>query len=134
MCRYRQRAQVLSTIHKDQPGHPVTRAVYWISYLLRHNGASHLRSSVYSVPTYQYFLLDVVLAMGLGFALIGYILMRIGRLLRSKFGGQGSGAATVAGDSDDTDSNLANGHCHSNGVANGKHKRNGALRNEKKTK
>ena len=80
VCRYRQRAQVLSTIHKDQPGHPVTRAVYWISYLLRHNGASHLRSSVYSVPTYQYFLLDVVLAMGLGFALIGYILMRIGRL------------------------------------------------------
>uniref|UniRef100_A0AAZ3Q8I3 UDP-glucuronosyltransferase n=1 Tax=Oncorhynchus tshawytscha TaxID=74940 RepID=A0AAZ3Q8I3_ONCTS len=117
--KYRQRAQVLSSIHKDQPGHPVTRAVYWINYILRHHGANHLRSSVYTVPTYQYFLLDVVLVVGAGLALIGYLFYRIG-------------VTHGLGDGDD----KANGHCHSNGaVSNGKHKRNGApVKNDKKMK
>uniref|UniRef100_A0AAZ3Q5F1 Glucuronosyltransferase n=1 Tax=Oncorhynchus tshawytscha TaxID=74940 RepID=A0AAZ3Q5F1_ONCTS len=132
--KYRQRAQVLSSIHKDQPGHPVTRAVYWINYILRHHGANHLRSSVYTVPTYQYFLLDVVLVVGAGLALIGYLFYRIAGLLRSKVKVQerGEGVTHGLGDGDD----KANGHCHSNGaVSNGKHKRNGApVKNDKKMK
>ncbi|KAL1023952.1 hypothetical protein UPYG_G00049470 [Umbra pygmaea] len=132
--RYRQRAQVLSSIHKDQPGHPVTRAVYWISYILRHHGASHLRSSVYNVPTYQYFLLDVVLVMGAGLALVGYLCYRITGLLRSKFAGQGQ--VNEATHADRGTDEKANGHCHSNGVvANGKHKGNGVtMKNDKKIK
>ncbi|XP_045567476.1 2-hydroxyacylsphingosine 1-beta-galactosyltransferase-like, partial [Salmo salar] len=131
--RYRQRAQVLSSIHKDQPGHPVTRAVYWINYILRHHGASHLRSSVYTVPTYQYFLLDVVLVVGAGLALIGYLFYRIAGLLRSKVKVQEQGGEVTHGDGGD---DKANGHCHSNGaVANGKHKRNGSpVKNDKKMK
>lgn len=128
--RYRQRALLLSNIHKDQPGHPVTRAVYWISYLLRHQGASHLRSAVHSVPTYQYFLLDVVLVLGAGSALIGFALYRAGRWLRSKFVGKKVLGEVTGGDGP----RVANGHCHSNGVVNGKHKGNGSLRNEKKFK
>ncbi|XP_052368484.1 2-hydroxyacylsphingosine 1-beta-galactosyltransferase-like, partial [Oncorhynchus keta] len=129
--KYRQRAQVLSSIHKDQPGHPVTRAVYWINYILRHHGANHLRSSVYTVPTYQYFLLDVVLVVGAGLALIAYLFYRIAGLLRSRLRFR-SGGEVTHGDGDD----KANGHCHSNGaVANGKHKRNGAsVKNDKKMK
>lgn len=131
--RYRQRAQVLSSIHKDQPGHPVTRAVYWINYILRHHGANHLRSSVYTVPTYQYFLLDVVLVVGAGLALIGYLFYRIAGLLRSKVKVQEQGGEVTQGDGGD---DKANGHCHSNGaVANGKHKRNGSpVKNDKKMK
>ncbi|XP_056136104.1 2-hydroxyacylsphingosine 1-beta-galactosyltransferase isoform X1 [Lampris incognitus] len=123
--RYRQKARLLSTIHKDQPGHPVTRAVYWISYILRHRGADHLRSSVYEVSTYQYFLLDVVLTMVALLALFGFAVYRIGQLLRSKVNSQRGVESTE-------DDNMANGHCHSDSMANGKHKRNGSLRKEKK--
>ncbi|XP_029012753.1 2-hydroxyacylsphingosine 1-beta-galactosyltransferase [Betta splendens] len=119
--RYRQQARLLSNIHKDQPGHPVTRAVYWINYILRHHGANHLRSAVYSVSLYQYFLLDVVATVGAALALAGFALRRLVRSLRGSAGRRSS-----------ADGGVANGHCHSESVANGKHKRNGSLKNEKK--
>lgn len=127
LSRYRQRALTLSSIHKDQPGHPVTRAVYWISYVLRHNGASHLRSAVYEVSPYQYFLLDVIFTVVAALALSVFALRRCARWLRGKAGDQSRGGA-FTGD----DGNLANGHCHSESMANGKHKRNGSLKSEKK--
>lgn len=125
--RYRQQARLLSTIHKDQPGHPVTRAVYWISYLLRHNGANHLRSAVYEVSPYQYFLLDVIFTIGAVLAMIVFALRRLGRLLRAKFGDQNRGSGATR-----DDGSMVNGHCHSESMSNGKHKRNGSLKNEKK--
>ncbi|GAA6085217.1 2-hydroxyacylsphingosine 1-beta-galactosyltransferase [Tachysurus ichikawai] len=110
--RYREKALKLSEIHKDQPGHPVTRAVYWINYILRHHGAEHLRSAVYGVPVYQYFLLDVAAALVAALFLICYCVYWIVRLARSCLRRR---MAVVE---------KANGHCH-NGIANGKHKRNG---------
>ncbi|MCJ8749230.1 hypothetical protein PDJAM_G00174020 [Pangasius djambal] len=120
--RYREKALKLSEIHKDQPGHPVTRAVYWIGYILRHRGAEHLRSAVYSVPVYQYFLLDVAAVLGAGLFLICYCIYWIVRLVRSCLRRR---RASVE---------KANGHCH-NGIANGKHKRNGHVKSlDKKLK
>ncbi|XP_053475142.1 2-hydroxyacylsphingosine 1-beta-galactosyltransferase [Ictalurus furcatus] len=120
--RYREKALKLSEIHKDQPGHPVTRAVYWISYILRHRGAEHLRSAVYNVPVYQYFLLDVATVLGAGLFLICYCVYWIVRLVRSCLRRR---KASVE---------KANGHCH-NGIANGKHKRNGHVKSlDKKLK
>uniref|UniRef100_G1KLR2 2-hydroxyacylsphingosine 1-beta-galactosyltransferase n=1 Tax=Anolis carolinensis TaxID=28377 RepID=G1KLR2_ANOCA len=78
---YRRQAQKLSEIHKDQPGHPVNRTVYWINYILRHNGAQHLRAAVYTVSSYQYFLLDVAIVVLLGTALFCYILARIAKFV-----------------------------------------------------
>ncbi|XP_063075911.1 2-hydroxyacylsphingosine 1-beta-galactosyltransferase [Engraulis encrasicolus] len=122
--KYRERARMLSNIHKDQPGHPVSRAVYWINYILRHHGAPHLHSSVYNISTYQYFLLDVVVVMATALLLIGFCLYRIGRAMRARFG-KGAGAEVFA---------KENGHCH-NGVPNGKLKRNGHIKsNDKKLK
>ncbi|KAE8300176.1 2-hydroxyacylsphingosine 1-beta-galactosyltransferase [Larimichthys crocea] len=125
--RYRQQARLLSNIHKDQPGHPVSRAVYWISYILRHHGANHLRSAVYEVSPYQYFLVDVIVTVGAALALSSFILRRLVRMLRGKVGDQSRGGGVTR-----DDGNMANGHCHSESVANGKHKRNGSLKNEKK--
>ncbi|TSO98568.1 2-hydroxyacylsphingosine 1-beta-galactosyltransferase [Bagarius yarrelli] len=120
--RYREKALKLSEIHKDQPGHPVTRAVYWISYILRHRGAEHLRSAVYTVPVYQYFLLDVAAILLVGFLLVCYCTYCIVRLIRSCLWRR-----TVSEE-------KANGHCH-NGIANGKHKRNGHVKSlDKKLK
>ncbi|XP_062243682.1 2-hydroxyacylsphingosine 1-beta-galactosyltransferase-like [Platichthys flesus] len=125
--RYRQQARRLSNIHKDQPGHPVTRAAYWISYLIRHNGASHLRSAVYEVSPYQYFLLDVIVTVAAALALSVYALKKVARLLRGKVEDQGRGGGNTR-----DDASMANGHCHKESLANGKHKRNGSLKTEKK--
>ncbi|XP_041119020.1 2-hydroxyacylsphingosine 1-beta-galactosyltransferase-like isoform X2 [Polyodon spathula] len=118
--RYRQEAQLLSQIHKDQPGHPVSRTVYWINYILRYNGAKHLHSAVSSIPSYQYFLLDVALVMLVGALLILYTLTRIVKMI----------AASVWSSAVQS---KANGHCH-NGIPNGKHRRNGHIKHDKKVK
>uniref|UniRef100_A0A3P9LJG6 2-hydroxyacylsphingosine 1-beta-galactosyltransferase n=1 Tax=Oryzias latipes TaxID=8090 RepID=A0A3P9LJG6_ORYLA len=125
--RYRQQARLLSNIHKDQPGHPVSRAVYWISYILRHKGANHLRSAVYEVSPYQYFLLDVVFTLAVAIALTVFALRGLVRLLRGKSVDHARGGAIR------DDSSMTNGHCHRGSIANGKHSSNGSLKNEKKT-
>lgn len=125
--RYSRQAQLLSKIHKDQPGHPVTRAVYWINYMLRHNGASHLRSAVYDVSLIQYFLLDVIFTLGAGVALTIFALRQLIRLLKGKGRDHYKGVEITR-----DDGTLANGHCNSESMANGKHKGNGSLKNEKK--
>lgn len=116
---YRQRAQRLSEIHKDQPGHPVNRTVYWINYILRHNGAQHLRAAVYSISLYQYFLLDIAFVVLVGAALFYYILAKLTKFIRkqSKHIWSNDEHSTV------------NGH-YQNGIPNGKHRRNGHIKHE----
>lgn len=124
--KYREQARLLSTIHKDQPGHPVTRAVYWICYILRHKGANHLRAAVYDVSVYQYFLLDVVLSVGVAVTLLIVALSRLNRLVRGKAKDVQRREAVASS------ANMMNGHCHSESLANGKHKFNGSIKSEKK--
>lgn len=38
---------------------PMDRAIYWVEYVLRHNGVSHLRSSCVPLNFTQYFSIDV---------------------------------------------------------------------------
>ncbi|XP_044284820.1 2-hydroxyacylsphingosine 1-beta-galactosyltransferase [Varanus komodoensis] len=120
---YRQQAQKLSEIHKDQPGHPVDRTVYWINYILRHNGAQHLRAAVYRVSFYQYFLLDIAAAVLLGTALLCCVLVRIAKFIckQSKHLWSTDEHTTI------------NGH-YQNGIPNGKYRRNGHIKHEKKVK
>lgn len=96
----------------------MSRAVYWIDYMLRHNGAAHLRSAVYDVSLVQYFLLDVILALVAAASLVVLAARRCTHLLRGKGGAEGGA--------------LANGHCQGESLANGKHRGNGALKSEKK--
>lgn len=117
---YKQRAEQLSQIHKDQPEHPVSRTVYWINYVLRYSGAQHLRAAVYNVRFYQYYLLDalllvtiiIVVAYKIGFLIVSLIANRFSsKLLHSN----------------------TNGYCN-NGISNGKHRKNGHIKHEKKVK
>ncbi|XP_045120213.1 UDP-glycosyltransferase UGT5-like [Portunus trituberculatus] len=48
-----------STIIRDQPMSPGDWATYWIEYVLRHQGAHHLRSPVVDIPWYQLYNVDV---------------------------------------------------------------------------
>jgi hypothetical protein len=43
----------------DQPEHPLARAVWWIEYMARHQGADHLRPASRDLEWFQVYLLDV---------------------------------------------------------------------------
>lgn len=49
-----------SRIMHDKPMKPLERAVFWVEYVLRNNGAYHFRSNALDLQWYQYLLLDVV--------------------------------------------------------------------------
>ncbi|XP_065368288.1 UDP-glucosyltransferase 2-like [Calliphora vicina] len=63
-------AKTLSHIFRDQQNTPMERAVYWIEYVLRHNGAAHLRNMGQSLLWWQFYSIDVIIAMLFLFALI----------------------------------------------------------------
>ncbi|CAG2059353.1 unnamed protein product, partial [Timema podura] len=43
--RYSSKARQISQVFRNQPQTPMERAVFWTEYVLRHNGAAHMRSS-----------------------------------------------------------------------------------------
>lgn len=59
-CRYRGRIKEIASIIRDQPMTGLERAIWWTEYVIRHKGASHLKSPLAGMPWYQYFLLDVL--------------------------------------------------------------------------
>ncbi|KAK4877712.1 hypothetical protein RN001_010218 [Aquatica leii] len=59
--KYAQIAKQRSKIMHDEPMKPLDKAMFWIEYVIRHKGASHLRSPTLKLTWYQYFLLDVFL-------------------------------------------------------------------------
>jgi len=38
---------------------PMDRAIYWVEYVLRHNGSSHLKSNSIALNNTQYFSIDI---------------------------------------------------------------------------
>ena len=50
----------VSELYKDRPMSAMDTSIYWIEYVIRHKGASHLRSAAVHLPLYQYLLLDVI--------------------------------------------------------------------------
>ncbi|XP_031349003.1 UDP-glucuronosyltransferase 2B15-like isoform X2 [Photinus pyralis] len=59
---YSRNVKQRSKIMHDQPMRPLDTAIYWIEYVIRYQGADHLKSVARSLSWYQYFLLDVILA------------------------------------------------------------------------
>lgn len=59
----------------------VKKAVWWTEYVLRHNGAQHLKGPSYQMPLYQYFLLDIIGFMLLVFLILIIILIKLQRLI-----------------------------------------------------
>nr|XP_032825036.1 2-hydroxyacylsphingosine 1-beta-galactosyltransferase isoform X1 [Petromyzon marinus] len=109
---YRERAQVLSHIHRDYPEHPVNRTVYWVEYVIRHGGAPHLRARLYAFSTPTYWLLDVALL----FAVAVYACYRLGSwalsvCCRRRWRQQAQRSHAAPGQ------RAANGARHTNGVA-----------------
>ncbi|XP_062327945.1 UDP-glucuronosyltransferase 2A2-like [Osmerus eperlanus] len=57
---YRLNMQRLSRLHRDQPMKPLDSALFWIEFVMRHKGASHLRTESYKMPWYVYHSIDVM--------------------------------------------------------------------------
>ncbi|XP_067104640.1 UDP-glucuronosyltransferase 2B13-like [Osmerus mordax] len=57
---YRLNMQKLSRLHRDQPMKPLDSALFWIEFVMRHKGASHLRTESYKMPWYIYHSIDVM--------------------------------------------------------------------------
>ncbi|XP_065332904.1 uncharacterized protein LOC135934835 [Cloeon dipterum] len=65
-------AQELKTRVRDQPESPLDRAVFWTEYVLRHNGAPHLRTAATDMSWWQVHLIDVY---GAIFAVLSTVLI-----------------------------------------------------------
>ncbi|XP_033181643.1 UDP-glucuronosyltransferase 1-2-like [Mastacembelus armatus] len=57
---YRRNMKRLSELHRDKPMHPLDTAVYWIEFVMRHKGASHLRTESFKMRWYAYYSVDVL--------------------------------------------------------------------------
>jgi len=79
---YKENVMKLSSIFRDQPDKALDRAVFWVEYVLRHQGAVHLRSAARDLNFFQYHSLDVL---GLIFGVLGLVLYIIFATIRFIF-------------------------------------------------
>lgn len=70
---FRKNAQDVSRRFKDKPQTPMDTAVYWIEYVIRNSGASHMRSPILDLNWYEYLLIDVAAILIIGALLAGII-------------------------------------------------------------
>ncbi|XP_017492768.1 PREDICTED: UDP-glucuronosyltransferase 2B15-like [Rhagoletis zephyria] len=88
--KYRDTAKRFSRIFRDRPMGPRETLIYWIDYVIRHNGARHLRAAGMDLKWYQFYLLDVatlvVIAVLVAFAVSVFTIRWILRKIR---GGKG---------------------------------------------
>ncbi|XP_056896058.1 UDP-glucuronosyltransferase 2B31-like [Takifugu flavidus] len=70
---YKEKIQKLSQLHHDKPMKPIDSALFWMEFVMRQKGASHLRTESYKLPWYAYHCLDVMAV----FTAYGLILMSL---------------------------------------------------------
>lgn len=73
---YSDTVKKISTLFRDRPESPLDRAIYWIEYVLRHDGAKHMQSPAVHLNFIQYHSLDVI-----GFIIaVMYVIFKILKL------------------------------------------------------
>ncbi|CAG9856119.1 unnamed protein product [Phyllotreta striolata] len=58
--KYRETAELMGEIFRDEEIPSLQRAVYWTEYVIRHKGAKHLRSPSLGMPAWKFYMLDVL--------------------------------------------------------------------------
>nr|XP_014286413.1 UDP-glucuronosyltransferase 2B23-like isoform X2 [Halyomorpha halys]XP_014286417.1 UDP-glucuronosyltransferase 2B23-like isoform X2 [Halyomorpha halys] len=72
--KYKENALKKSKIFKDRPLSTIDNTIFWIEYVLRHNGAHHLRPAALDLAWYQNWLIDVI-------ALFAAIIIALGTIV-----------------------------------------------------
>lgn len=72
---YFNRAKELARIFNDNLVHPMDEAIFWILYVIRSNGAKHLKSNAVNMSLFSYLLLDILIV-PFGAILVVYSLMK----------------------------------------------------------
>jgi len=75
--RFKSEAVRRASIMKDHQLPPTQQAVYWLEYILRHNGTRHLRSGGEDLNIFQYFLVDVIGLFAVIAAVYCYVMYRL---------------------------------------------------------
>ncbi|KAF5270901.1 hypothetical protein FQR65_LT17759 [Abscondita terminalis] len=58
--KYRKNMQIRSRIFRDQPVKPLQKAVFWVEYVLRHDGAHHLKTGALKLHWMQLYSVDTL--------------------------------------------------------------------------
>jgi len=81
--RYKTNAMELSRRFKDRPRTPKEEIIYWTEYVIKHKGAHHLKTAALQLSWYQYFLIDVLIAVMLIVIVIFRVICMIFKLIRN---------------------------------------------------
>ncbi|XP_065216815.1 UDP-glucosyltransferase 2-like isoform X2 [Planococcus citri] len=83
--RFYNNMQKLSKKFKDRPMTPQQSVVYWTEYVIRHQGASHLKSPAAQLSWFQFLMLDIVLVIVTVLVISVYLLFCVVRIFSSYF-------------------------------------------------
>ncbi|XP_056630363.1 uncharacterized protein LOC130440939 [Diorhabda sublineata] len=89
--KYKKNALQRSKAFHDRPIKPIDLAVYWVNYVIEHDGAPHLRVDGSDMPWYKYLLIDVILTLTIASICIVLVLYHVGKLLFNAYYKQTSG-------------------------------------------
>ncbi|KAJ9589989.1 hypothetical protein L9F63_016881, partial [Diploptera punctata] len=78
--KYRESVKSRQRLLRDQPEHPLDRAVYWTEYVLRHKGAYHLHSPAREYSFIQYYLIDVYTLLLAGIIISAFMIFKITKI------------------------------------------------------
>nr|XP_053652053.1 UDP-glycosyltransferase UGT5-like [Cherax quadricarinatus] len=83
--KLRQESERRSAVMRDQPMTPAEWTVYWAEYVIRHRGATHLRSPFFTMPWYEVYNVDVWLLLTVVTVLIICLFCWIVHTVASRF-------------------------------------------------
>lgn len=81
---YRRKAKEFSNLFKDNPIDPLANAVYWMEYIIRHKGATHLKSAAVNQSYFSYMLFDVYFSFVIGLVIVIVCMKKVYKFMRDK--------------------------------------------------
>ncbi|XP_060872471.1 UDP-glycosyltransferase UGT5-like [Metopolophium dirhodum] len=82
---FKKKAAELSLIFRDQPLKSLNKAIYWIEYVIHHNGAHHLKTAAGELTWYEFLLIDGLFLVVIMRIIITIILWYVGKKLWRRF-------------------------------------------------
>lgn len=78
---YKLNAQKRSQLFRDRPMSPLQTAVYWVEYVIRHNGAKHMQSPAVNLNFFQQNSLDILFVLAVALYIVYKITLKFLRIV-----------------------------------------------------